>query len=200
MTKKTIQKLLKILFLILLLGFILGELYLRYFQGLANAPLYIESNKYEYMAAPNQDGLRFGNHYHYNSYSQRSEEPDSSKTIILGLGDSVLFGGVQSDQDSIATSLFTKAQEKYQMLNVSAGSWGPDNCSAYLKEKEITQLYVCGLAADICVYFSIIDALQEGFSCYFIDDASKALDTTEFKNLKKEMITKGIQIVTSKSL
>ncbi|WP_179349050.1 bifunctional nicotinamidase/pyrazinamidase [Winogradskyella pacifica] len=72
--------------------------------------------------------------------------------------------------------------------------------TGYLKEKEITQLYVCGLAADICVYFSIIDALQEGFSCYFIDDASKALDTKEFETLKKEMIAKGIQIVRSESL
>ena len=72
--------------------------------------------------------------------------------------------------------------------------------TGYLKEKEITQLYVCGLAADICVYFSIIDALQEGFSCYFIDDASKALDAKEFETLKKEMIAKGIQIVRSESL
>ncbi|REE25500.1 nicotinamidase/pyrazinamidase [Winogradskyella pacifica] len=72
--------------------------------------------------------------------------------------------------------------------------------TGYLKDKEITQLYVCGLAADICVYFSIIDALQEGFSCYFIDDASKALDAKEFETLKKEMIAKGIQIVRSESL
>ena len=43
------------------------------------------------MACPNQDGYRFGNHYHYNSYQQRSEEPDSTKKIVLGLGDSVLF-------------------------------------------------------------------------------------------------------------
>ncbi|EPR74100.1 Nicotinamidase [Winogradskyella psychrotolerans RS-3] len=72
--------------------------------------------------------------------------------------------------------------------------------AGYLKEKGTSQLYVCGLAADICVYFSMIDALNEGFDCYFIDDTSKALDTKEFKTLKKEMITKGIQIVTSESL
>ena len=85
------------------------------------------------MACPNQDGYRFGNHYHYNSYSQRSEEPDSTKKIILGLGDSVLFGGVQTDQDSLATSIFSQETD-IQMLNISAGSWGPDNCAAYLKK------------------------------------------------------------------
>lgn len=86
------------------------------------------------MACPNQDGYRFGNHYHYNSYSQRSEEPDTTKQIVLGLGDSVIFGGVQTDQDSLATTRFTQ-ETGIQMLNISAGSWGPDNCAAYLKEK-----------------------------------------------------------------
>lgn len=119
---------------IFLLLFIVGELCLRYFLGLANAPLYYASNEYEYIVCPNQDGYRFGNHYHYNSYSQRSEEPDSTKTILLGLGDSVLFGGVQTDQDSLATSIFTREMPGMQMLNISAGSWGPDNCAAYLRK------------------------------------------------------------------
>ncbi len=113
--------------------FIVGEVALSYY-GFAHAPLYYSSDKYEYMASPNQGGVRFGNHYHYNSYSQRSEEPDSSRTIILGLGDSVIFGGIQTDQNDLATSLFTK-ETGMQMLNISAGSWGPDNCAAYLKEK-----------------------------------------------------------------
>ena len=109
-----------------------GELILREKWGFAHAPLYQASDKWEYMACPNQDGYRFGNHYHYNSYGQRSEEPDSSKTIVLGLGDSVIFGGVMTDQDSTATYIFNKITGM-QMLNISAGSWGPDNCAAYLK-------------------------------------------------------------------
>ena len=112
---------------------LLGEVGLRMY-GFGNAPLYRESDKYEYMCLPNQDIMRFGNHIHYNSYSQRSEEPDSTRKKVLGLGDSVIYGGVQIDQDDIATSLFTK-ETGIQMLNISAGSWGPDNCAAYLKEK-----------------------------------------------------------------
>lgn len=124
---------LKVTIIIILFILIGGEIYLQQCLGLAHAPLYYASNEYEYMAMPNQDGQRFGNHYHYNSYSQRSEEPDSTKTIILGLGDSVLFGGVLIDQDSIATSIFTR-ETSMQMLNISAGSWGPDNCAAYLRK------------------------------------------------------------------
>ena len=105
---------------------------LREIWGFANAPLYEVSDKWEYMVQPNQDGFRFGHHYHFNSYSQRSEEPDSTKTIILGLGDSVLFGGVMTDQDSTASYIFNQ-MTGMQMLNISGGSWGPDNCAAYLK-------------------------------------------------------------------
>ena len=60
----------RIFLVILLIILVGGEFALRHFIGLTQAPLYFESDKYEYMACPNQDGYRFGNHYHYNSFSQ----------------------------------------------------------------------------------------------------------------------------------
>ena len=110
------------------------EFTLRLVFGFCDAVLYQSSPAYEYIAQPNQHRYRFFSHIDYNSYSQRSEEPDSTKTIVLGLGDSVIFGGTMLDQDSIATTLFSK-ETGMQMLNISSGSWGPDNCAAYLKEK-----------------------------------------------------------------
>lgn len=110
------------------------ECTLRFVFGFCDAVLYQSSPAYEYIAQPNQHRYRFFSHIDYNSYSQRSEEPDSTKTIVLGLGDSVIFGGTLLDQDSIATTLFSK-ETGMQMLNISSGSWGPDNCAAYLKEK-----------------------------------------------------------------
>ncbi|WP_418322889.1 hypothetical protein [Segatella hominis] len=112
----------------------LSEFILRYVFGFCDAVLYQSSPAYEYIAQPNQHRYRFFSHIDYNSYSQRSEEPDSTKTIVLGLGDSVIFGGTMLDQDSIATTLFSK-ETGMQMLNISSGSWGPDNCAVYLKEK-----------------------------------------------------------------
>ena len=120
--------------LILITIGLLSEAVLRCVWGLTHAPLYQESKAYEYIVCPNQDDYRFGVHYHFNSFSQRSEEPDTTKAIVLGLGDSVIFGGTMIDQDCIATTLFTK-ETGIQMLNISAGSWGPDNCAAYLREK-----------------------------------------------------------------
>lgn len=119
---------------IFLISFSIVEIILRYVFGFCDAVLYQSSPTYEYIAQPNQHRYRFFSHIDYNSYSQRSEEPDSTKTIVLGLGDSVIFGGTMLDQDSIATTLFSK-ETGMQMLNISSGSWGPDNCAAYLKEK-----------------------------------------------------------------
>lgn len=113
---------------------VLLEFTLRFAFGFCDALLYQSSDNYEYIAQPNQNRHRFGAHIHYNSYSQRNEEPDSTKVKILGLGDSVIFGGTWMDQDSLATTLFSN-ETGMQVLNISAGSWGPDNCAAYLKEK-----------------------------------------------------------------
>ena len=140
------------------------ELMLRIGLGFCDALLYQPSDKFEYIAQPNQNRLRFGVRLMTNSYSQRSEEPDSTKTIVLGLGDSVLFGGSWMDQDSLATTLFSK-ETGMQMLNISCGSWGPDNCVAYLKEKGTfgakAMLLVCSShdAFDSMSFAPVVDVL-----------------------------------------
>ena len=72
--------------------------------------------------------------------------------------------------------------------------------AGYLKEKGASQLFFCGLAADICVYYSIHDAFKEGFACFLIEDASQPLDVDGFQIIKDEMIYLGIQIVNSKDI
>ena len=72
--------------------------------------------------------------------------------------------------------------------------------TGYLKDKGTSQLYLCGLAADICVYFSTYDAFKEGFACFFIEDASQPLDAEEFKELKKKLEYLGVQIVSSNQI
>ena len=105
----------------------------RFVFGFGDAQLFQSDEDYEYIAQPCQDRFRFLCHYRTNSFCQRSEEPDSTKKRVLGLGDSVLYGGTWMDQDSLATTLFTK-ETGVQILNISCGSWGPDNCAAYLKK------------------------------------------------------------------
>ncbi len=116
-----------------------AELFLRFYLGFCDTVLMIEDTDYEYIAAPNQERFRFRNHIHYNSLSMRNEEPDTTSVKILGFGDSIINGGVLTDQESLATSILSKElskirKRKVQFLNISAGSWGPDNCFAYLQK------------------------------------------------------------------
>ena len=70
----------------------------------------------------------------------------------------------------------------------------------YLREKGITDIHFCGLASDICVYYTINDAVMEGFSVTFVEDASRPLNTGSFNQLKNEMKKMGVRICTSETL
>ena len=138
--KKTlVRNILLIVFGVILLGFIGVELFLRFHYGLCDAVLMRADDDYEYIAKPNQDRKRLGNQIKYNRFSMRSEELRDGSLRILCIGDSILNGGTLTDHEYLATSLLSRKlsetlQKDVQVLNVSAGSWGPDNCAAYLKK------------------------------------------------------------------
>ena len=72
--------------------------------------------------------------------------------------------------------------------------------SGYLKEKGVTEIHFCGLATDICVYYSICDAIKEGFSAVLIEDASQPLDVEIFADKKVELIKLGAHIIKSNEI
>jgi hypothetical protein len=118
----------------------IAEVVLRVKYGFCNSPLYISDPDFEYVYAPNQDVKRFGYSLRTNSYSMRNEEvlPTDSLVILL-IGDSVINGGSLTDQDSIASTLLEKRflkdfGQRVRVLNISAGSWGPDNIAGFLKK------------------------------------------------------------------
>ena len=72
--------------------------------------------------------------------------------------------------------------------------------AGYLRELKATDLYFCGLAADICVYFSVLDALKEGFKATLIEDATRPLSESDFVKVKNDLILKGAKIINSNAL
>ena len=60
--------------------------------------------------------------------------------------------------------------------------------TGYFKEKGIEEIHFCGLAADYCVYFSIIDALEEGFKTVLIEEATKPIDLQSFEIQKESLL------------
>ena len=70
-------------------------------------------------------------------------------------------------------------------------------CPLLPGEKGVTEIHFCGLASDICVYYSILDAVLEGFSATLIEDASMPLYPEKFDAIKCEIAKKGVHIITS---
>lgn len=48
--------------------------------------------------------------------------------------------------------------------------------AGYLRERGVTEVFVCGLATDFCVSWTALDAVAAGFSTTLITDASRAID------------------------
>ena len=72
--------------------------------------------------------------------------------------------------------------------------------SGYLKEKGVTEIHFCGLAADICVYYSILDSILEGFTSVLVEDASQPLYPDKFDDVKCELAKLGVRIANSDEL
>lgn len=69
--------------------------------------------------------------------------------------------------------------------------------AGFLRERKVDTLYFTGLAGDVCVYHSIIDALNEGFKCVLIEDATKSLDRNTFQSIKTMLIQQNVKIINS---
>lgn len=149
-------------FLVMAVILVLGlELVARFGFGLGDPPLSVEDSKIEYLFAPNQDCHRFGNRIHYNDGSLRNDydigQLQRDDVRVLFLGDSVLNGGVLTDQDDLATTIaecdLRAKGYPVRILNASAGSWGPVNCAEYVKRfgtYESKAIYMVLNAGDLC--------------------------------------------------
>lgn len=114
---------------------VLAELASRTILGLGQPLLYQSDPALEYISKPDQDIRRFGNRITINSYGLRDEpiapRPPAGQSRVLVFGDSVVFGGAQTDQPDLATAVLQRRLQQrdpsQEVLNVSAGSWGPGN-------------------------------------------------------------------------
>jgi nicotinamidase/pyrazinamidase len=46
----------------------------------------------------------------------------------------------------------------------------------YLREQEVSEIFICGLATDYCVKFSALDSIGSGFRTRIIEDACRGVD------------------------
>jgi nicotinamidase/pyrazinamidase len=74
----------------------------------------------------------------------------------------------------------------------------PTGLAGYLRERNLTRLFLCGLAYDFCVRYSAIDGHDLGFETVVIEDATRPVNlpnTVEQTN--QDLVANGVQRIYS---
>jgi nicotinamidase/pyrazinamidase len=70
--------------------------------------------------------------------------------------------------------------------------------AGYLHEIGATTLYIAGLATDFCVFWSAMDAINDGFNVFVIEDATRGINVNGSLDAAwKTMTQAGVQRITS---
>ncbi|XP_025991776.2 uncharacterized protein LOC105198315 [Solenopsis invicta] len=72
--------------------------------------------------------------------------------------------------------------------------------SSQLQEKGATDIYICGLAYDVCVGATAVDALTSGYRTILIDDCSRGVDLVDIEKTKATVIASNGVIVNSSQI
>lgn len=72
----------------------------------------------------------------------------------------------------------------------------------YLKGLGRGDVYVCGLAMDVCVFYTIMDSVKLGFKTFLIQDASRGIDSPKgsIEKAKSRMKEAGVGLIRSEEL
>lgn len=85
-------------------------------------------------------------------------------------------------------------------------NWNPDGkrpptgLAGYLRERGIEKVYLCGLARDICVKFSAVDAADGGFRTYFVWDLTRAVAPSSDDTVRHELAERNVSVIMSDEL
>ncbi len=86
--------------------------------------------------------------------------------------------GMESDIDSYS-GFFDNRKKKATGLG------------AFLKGRGVSSIFVAGLAADYCVYFTALDGLELGFQSTIITDATRAINPDDFAKKLQNFKSRG---------
>lgn len=61
----------------------------------------------------------------------------------------------------------------------------------YLQERSVDEVHICGLAADFCVHYTAMDAIQLGYKTVIVSKGTKAIDKDSYMRKKESFIQAG---------
>lgn len=85
-------------------------------------------------------------------------------------------------------------------------NWNPSGerpttgLAGYLRERNIDTVFCCGLARDVCVQWTALDAAAMGFSTYFLWDLTRPVDSGSNDRVRHVLAENGVEVVNSTQL
>ncbi len=76
----------------------------------------------------------------------------------------------------------------------------PTGLGGYLRERNLSRLFLCGLAWDYCVGFSALDARSLGFETFVIEDAVRGISPEGIRTMTARWNEAGVQRIPSAAL
>lgn len=74
------------------------------------------------------------------------------------------------------------------------------NLHPYLQAKGVRTLYICGVATEYCVKFTVLDALKLGYTVYLLQDLVRAVDPAKSEDIFSELKLSGTHLILSTAL
>jgi nicotinamidase/pyrazinamidase len=78
----------------------------------------------------------------------------------------------------------------------SSGRRPSTGLAGYLRDRGVKDVYVCGLARDVCVNWTARDAAEENFNSVLLWDLSRPVDRSSFNRQRSELTTHGVRVLS----
>lgn len=115
---------------------------------------------------------------------QNSEGAEFHKDLKIVPNGITVFKGTNLDTDSYSAFYDNERRSETKLRQI-------------LQEARITEVYICGLATDVCVNYTAFDAHSLGFKTTVIEDCCRGVVINGINETYRNMRQAGIEITTS---
>jgi nicotinamidase/pyrazinamidase len=72
--------------------------------------------------------------------------------------------------------------------------------AGWLRERDVDEVYVCGLARDVCVLWTVQDTLELGFRTHLLWDLSRPVTSDTDATTHATLLAQGITVTEASEL
>lgn len=110
------------------------------------------------------------------------------------------------DWDPVSAIIRKGSDPRVDSYSGFRNNWNPDGerpttgLAGYLRERGVEEVYVCGLARDVCVKWTAEDAVEAGFTTSFLWDLTRSVQPDADDLIRTDLEAIGVRVLDSSGL